>query len=220
MRMGLPVHKFICASNSNNVLTDFIKTGVYNKDRKFYTTVSPSMDILVSSNLERLLYHLSGGDDTKIKGWMSKLKTDGKYSVDASVMMQIASLFFGGCCDDEATRNTIDRLYRSTGYLCDTHTAVAVNVYGQYIAKTGDKGTPAIIASTASPYKFSRSVLEAVARDKVLPEDEFEMVDELSRTTGKEVPKPLASLKGRHVRFSNICTAEEMPQYVLRTLGI
>lgn len=220
MRMGLPVHKFICASNSNNVLTDFIKTGVYNKDRKFYTTVSPSMDILVSSNLERLLYHLSGGDDVKIKEWMAKLKTDGKYSVDASVMMQIAGLFFGGCCDDNATRKTIDSLYRSTGYLCDTHTAVAVNVYGQYIAKTGDKETPAIIASTASPYKFSRSVLEAIAQDKVLPEDEFEMVDELSRTTHKEVPKPLASLKGKEVRFQNVCTADEMPQYVLRTLGI
>lgn len=218
--MGLPVHKFICASNSNNVLTDFIKTGVYNKDRRFYTTVSPSMDILVSSNLERLLYHLSGGDDVKIKEWMAKLKTDGKYSVDASVMMQIAGLFFGGCCDDNATRKTIDSLYRSTGYLCDTHTAVAVNVYGQYIAKTGDKETPAIIASTASPYKFSRSVLEAIAQDKVLPEDEFEMVDELSRTTHKEVPKPLASLKGKEVRFQNVCTADEMPQYVLRTLGI
>ena len=220
MRMGLPVHKFICASNSNNVLTDFIKTGVYNKDRRFYTTVSPSMDILVSSNLERLLYHLSGGDDVKIKEWMAKLKTDGKYSVDASVMMQIAGLFFGGCCDDNATRKTIDSLYRSTGYLCDTHTAVAVNVYGQYIAKTGDKETPAIIASTASPYKFSRSVLEAIAQDKVLPEDEFEMADELSRTTHKEVPKPLASLKGKEVRFQNVCTADEMPQYVLRTLGI
>lgn len=220
MCMGLPVHKFICASNSNNVLTDFIKTGVYNKERKFYTTVSPSMDILVSSNLERLLYHLSGGCDNKIKGWMASLKTEGRYEVDAPVMMKIANLFFGGCCDDEETKKTIKQLYSDAGYLCDTHTAVAVNVYDQYIAKTGDKETPAIVVSTASPYKFSKSVLEAVSDGKTLPESEFDMVDELCRLTGKEVPVPLSDLRGREVRFDNLCAPQEMPQYVLRTLGI
>lgn len=151
---------------------------------------------------------------------MASLKTEGRYEVDAPVMMKIANLFFGGCCDDEETKKTIKQLYSDAGYLCDTHTAVAVNVYDQYIAKTGDKETPAIVVSTASPYKFSKSVLEAVSDGKTLPESEFDMVDELCRLTGKEVPVPLSDLRGREVRFDNLCAPQEMPQYVLRTLGI
>ena len=126
--MGMPVNKFICASNSNNVLTDFIGTGTYDKNRDFYTTVSPSMDILVSSNLERLLYKLSGNDDKKTAKWISELKTTGKYTVDDEVKSQIQKLFYGGCCDDEKTKETIGKMYKENNYLCDTHTAVAVNV--------------------------------------------------------------------------------------------
>ncbi|MGN0453592.1 MAG: threonine synthase [Ruminococcus sp.] len=217
--MGLPINKFICASNSNNVLTDFINTGVYNKDRKFYTTISPSMDILVSSNLERLLYKLSGNNDVLVKEWMTDLKTKGTYTVTEDVKNQISKLFFGGYCDDAQTKATIRELFDSQGYLCDTHTAVAVNVYNQYLEKTGDK-TPVIIASTASPFKFSASVLQAICPDSTLPEAEFDAVDMLKEVSNADVPKPLASLKDKSVRFSNVENVSDMPKFVLKALGI
>ena len=217
--MGLPINKFICASNSNNVLTDFINTGVYNKDRKFYTTISPSMDILVSSNLERLLYKLSGNNDVLVREWMTDLKTKGTYTVTEDVKNQISKLFFGGYCDDAQTKATIKELFDSQGYLCDTHTAVAVNVYNQYVEKTGDK-TPVIIASTASPFKFSASVLQAICPDSTLPEAEFDAVDMLKEVSNADVPKPLASLKGKSVRFSNVENVSDMPKFVLKALGI
>ncbi len=218
MNMGLPVNKFICASNSNNVLTDFIRTGTYDKQRKFYTTISPSMDILVSSNLERLLYHLTDGDDKRVADWMNRLSNEGKYTVDSDVKAKLDNLFFGGYCDDENTKKTIGELYKTENYLCDTHTAVAVNVYKQYVEQTGDK-TPSIIASTASPYKFAKSVLSAVSVD-VLPNDEFAMVDKLSETTGSPVPEPLAVLKDAQERFSKQCEVDEMPEVVLNSLSI
>ncbi len=218
MNMGLPVNKFICASNSNNVLTDFIRTGTYDRKRKFYTTISPSMDILVSSNLERLLYHLTGGDDKKVAQWMKELSENGSYTVDDELKAKLNALFYGGFCDDKNTQETISRMYREENYLCDTHTAVAVNVYQQYVSETGDN-TPSVIASTASPYKFAKSVLEAVS-DKALPEDEFEMVSALSAETGTPVPAPLASLKDAQVRFTKECAADEMPAVVLESLSI
>ncbi|MER2081109.1 MAG: threonine synthase [Ruminococcus sp.] len=217
--MGLPVNKFICASNSNNVLTDFINTGVYDKNRHFYTTISPSMDILVSSNLERLLYKLSGKSDAATKEWMTALKTEGKYEVSDEVKAFMKEKFFGGFCDDGATQSTINQLFKETHYLCDTHTAVAVNVYEQYVTKTGDE-TPAIIASTASPYKFSRSVLEAVAPTAVLPATEFDMVDMLHEISGMPVPAPLAGLKNKTARFSDVTSSDEMSAYVLKALSI
>ena len=217
--MGLPINKFICASNANNVLTDFINTGVYNKDRKFFTTISPSMDILVSSNLERLLYKLSGNDDVTTRDWMTKLKTESTYEVTDEVKAAISELFFGGSCDDDKTQATIKNMFDQEGYLCDTHTAVAVDVYDQYVNATGDK-TPVIIASTASPYKFSKAVLQAVKPDAGLPETEFEMVDLLNEITGAEIPAPLASLKDKEVRFNNLTKSETMPEYVLEALGI
>ena len=216
--MGLPVNKFICASNSNNVLTDFINTGIYDKNRQFYTTASPSMDILVSSNLERLLYKFSGNDDATVADWMNKLKTEGKYEVTEEVKKEIISKFFGGYCDDEATKATIKKLFEEEAYLCDTHTSVAINVYNQYVEKTGDK-TPVVLASTASPYKFSHSVLEAVAPDAV-SNDEFGMVDKLNELTGAEVPKPIAELKNLEVRFNNVTESNSMPEYVKTVLGI
>ena len=218
-QMGLPVAKFICASNANNVLTDFINTGVYDKNRQFYTTMSPSMDILVSSNLERLLYKLAGNSDATTHEWMTALKTVGRYEVSDEVKAVINEKFFGGFCDDAQTQDTISRLFEQEGYLCDTHTAVAVNVYEQYVAKTGDT-TPAVIASTASPYKFSKSVLQAVAPEAALPETEFEMVDMLNEITSMPVPAPLASLKDKKARFSDVTEVDAMPEYVLSALNI
>ncbi len=218
MNMGLPVKKFICASNSNNVLTDFIKTGTYDKMRKFYTTMSPSMDILVSSNLERLLYHMTGENAEKVAGFMKALSSEGKYTVDEDVKAKLDKYFWGGFCDDENTQKTIKDLYENENYLCDTHTAVAVKVYQQYVSETGDN-TPVILASTASPYKFAQSVLTAVTDEK-LPEDEFAMVDELSAKTKTAIPAPLAELKNAEVRFTFECEVDEMPKAVLDSLGI
>ncbi len=218
MNMGLPVKKFICASNANNVLTDFIKTGTYDRKRTFYTTISPSMDILVSSNLERLLYHLTGGNAEKVAGWMKELSANGQYTVDEEVRSKLSELFYGGFCDDEHTQKTIHDLYKEENYLCDTHTAVAVNVYQQYAAETGDT-TPSIIASTASPYKFAKSVLEAVS-EEALPADEFAMVEALSAQTKTPIPAPLAALREAQVRFTLTCKVDEMPQTVLNSLSI
>ena len=218
MNMGLPIAKFICASNSNNVLTDFIRTGTYDRKRKFYTTISPSMDILVSSNLERLLYHLTGCNDAKVAEFMKSLSENGAYTVDADVKAELEKYFWGGCCDDENTVKTISELYKEENYLADTHTAVAVNVYKQYAAQTGDK-TPTVIASTASPYKFAKAVLGAVS-DETLPSDEFEMVNALSAKTNTTVPAPLAALKDLEERFNTTCEVDEMPQVVLGSLGI
>lgn len=216
--MGLPVNKFICASNSNNVLTDFINTGVYDKNRAFYTTISPSMDILVSSNLERLLYKLSDNDDELVKDLMNKLKTDGVYEVSDEIKEKIASSFYGGFCDEENTKATIKNLFDSKKYLCDTHTSVAVCVYDNYVKETGDK-TPAVIASTASPYKFSKSVLEAISTD-VLPKSEFDMVDMLHSISSVKVPAPISELKGMAARFNNVTNKEDMKETVLKALGI
>lgn len=219
MCMGMPVNKFICASNANNVLTDFINSGVYNKNRSFYTTVSPSMDILVSSNLERLLYHLNGNDDITTKQWMTALKTDGAYQVNDTVKQQISQLFYGGYCDDTQTKDTIHELFEQEHYLCDTHTAVAVNVYRKYVTETNDN-TPAVIASTASPYKFSAAVLEAVANNTTIPENEFDMIDCLYDITNTPVPMPLAALKHKKSRFDSVIEKENMPAFVLDSLGI
>lgn len=217
--MGLPINKFVCASNSNNVLTDFIKTGVYDKNRSFYTTISPSMDILVSSNLERLLYKLSGDNDEVTRGWMNTLKSEGKYEVSDDVKAVINEKFYGGFCDDKNTEATIHEMFEQDKYLCDTHTAVAINVYKQYVEETGDK-TPSVIASTASPYKFSKAVLEAVEPNATLPETEFDMVDELHKVSGAEVPAPLANLKNKTARFSDVTEVNGMENYVLGALGI
>ncbi|MEE0263990.1 MAG: threonine synthase [Acutalibacteraceae bacterium] len=220
MLMGIPFKKFICASNSNNVLTDFINTGVYDKGRKFYTTISPSMDILVSSNLERLLYILSDGNDEKVKSYMTALKTEGKYTVDSQIMDKLSDKFFGGFCDEESTQKTIKELYEQSDYLADTHTAVAIDVYAQYVEKTGDKETPVILASTASPYKFSNSVLSSIIPQSEICESEFDMVAQMNEITGVEVPAPLAQLKDKEVRFNNVTAVDDMPAYVLKALGI
>lgn len=216
--MGIPVKTLICASNANNVLTDFLTSGTYDKNRSFYCTTSPSMDILISSNLERLLFHLCGENDALVKDWMQKLSDDGKYTVTDDVFAQIKSLFAAGCCDDVATKNTISEIFNSKNYLCDTHTAVAFNVYKNYKAETGDN-TPVVIASTANPYKFSASVLSAVS-DEIKAENEFEMVEELFAKSNEPVPPQLATLKGKSPRFTKVCNKADMKQVIFDMLGI
>lgn len=216
--MGVPIKKLVCASNANNVLTDFLTTGTYDKNRAFYCTTSPSMDILISSNLERLLFILSGYDDKKTADLMAQLSSKGKYDVDAELIEKIKSSFAAGCCDDTATKATIKETFENSNYLIDTHTAVAVKVYEDYTEKTGDS-TPTVIASTANPYKFSKSVLSAVS-DEVKSTDEFSMVDELHEKTGEPVPAQLAGLKGKTPRFTRVAEKAEMKQVVFDMLGI
>ncbi|MBQ4096280.1 MAG: threonine synthase [Oscillospiraceae bacterium] len=216
--MGVPVNKLICASNSNNVLTDFLTTGIYDRNRKFYTTISPSMDILISSNLERLLYHLCGENDATIREWFGKLATEGKYEVSEEVKKMLADEFYAGCCDDEATKTCIKEIYEKYSYTCDTHTAVAVKVYEDYVKATGDK-TRTVIASTASPYKFSGSVLEALGEHKASL-DEFTLVDKLADASKLPVPASLSALKDKEIRFSESVEKADMDAYVFKTLSI
>lgn len=217
-RMGIPVKTLVCASNANNVLTDFLTTGTYDKNRDFYCTTSPSMDILISSNLERLLFHLCGENDAQIREWMSELAEKGKYTVTDDVENKIKELFAAGCCDDIETKATIGKVFAEKKYLCDTHTAVAVKVYDDYKAKTGDV-TPTVIASTANPYKFSASVLSAIT-DSIKADNEFDMVEELFEKSGEPVPSQLATLKGKTPRFTGVCKKEDMKQVVFDMLGI
>lgn len=215
--MGVPVNKLICASNANKVLTDFIETGVYDKNRDFYTTVSPSMDILISSNLERMLYILSGGDAEYIAKIQSELSSKGRFEVTSEIRQKMQELFYGGYCDDSATVKTIEKTFKEYGYLCDTHTAVAVNVYNKYVQETNDN-RPAVIASTASPYKFAQSVLPAVCEDSA--EDEFQTVHLLSKATATEIPEPIAALESAEVRFKDIYEKQDMYTAVCKCLNI
>ena len=217
-KMGLPIAKLICASNANNVLTDFINTGIYDKNRKFMTTISPSMDILISSNLERLLYLLCGQDDNQINTWFSELAKTGKYEVSDEVKTGLKKDFCAGYCDDIQTEQTIKSIFDKYSYTCDTHTAVAVKVYEDYKSKTGDK-TKTIIASTASPYKFSSSVLEAIEGEKSTL-DEFDMVEKLYEISQYDIPNELLVLKNKEIRFKQSIEKSEMKEFVLKTLRL
>ncbi|MDE5671241.1 MAG: threonine synthase, partial [Eubacterium sp.] len=218
-KMGLPVKTLICASNSNNVLTDFLKTGTYDKNRSFYTTTSPSMDILISSNLERLLYHMSGEDDKLVADLMKQLSENGKYTVSDTLIKDIQSAFNAGFASEDEVNETIKTHFDKYNYLCDTHTAVAVKVYDNYVSETNDD-IPTVIDSTASPYKFSKSVLSAVLDGKTPELDEFEMVDKLNEVTSAAVPAPLANLKDKEVRFNNVCDKENMSEMVFKLLDL
>lgn len=218
-QMGLPIKMLICASNSNNVLTDFLKTGTYDKNRAFYTTTSPSMDILISSNLERLLYHMSGNNDSLVADLMKQLSENGKYTVSDELIGKIQNTFDAGFTSEADVDETIKNHFDKYNYLCDTHTAVAVKVYDEYAARTGDD-IPTVIDSTASPYKFSKSVLSAISGGNTPQLDEFSMVDELNRVTKAEVPAPLASLKEKTVRFNNVCDKENMSEMVFKLLNL
>lgn len=215
-QMGVPLGRLICASNKNKVLTDFIETGVYDRRRDFYCTSSPSMDILISSNLERLLFLLSDMDDKQTAQWMQSLSKDGVYNVGAEMHKKITDVFSAGFCDEDATQSLIRDVYQTEHYLCDTHTAVAVQTYRNYKAETGDS-TPTVIASTASPYKFSKSVLHAIAPQECM-DDEFAVVERLHEITGFECPKQLLELKDKTVRFTDCCAVKDMEEAVLRAM--
>ena len=217
--MGVPLGKLICASNINKVLTDFIRTGVYNRNRQFYPTTSPSMDILISSNLERLLYLLTGEDDAQIREWFTALAEKGTYEVTDAVKAKLTEQFYGGFCDDAETKATIAELYQKYGYTCDTHTAVAVKVYEDYRKETGDT-TKTVIASTASPYKFSASVLDALGKKPADGTDEYDMVELLHEVSSMEIPQSLAALKTKPRRFDGSIDKSEMQQFVLQELHL
>ena len=214
-RMGLPVGKLICASNRNDVLTEFLSTGVYDKRRTFYKTTSPSMDILVSSNLERLLSLLTG-DDAYVAGLMKQLNERGHYKVSDELLKKLKAEFSCGCCDDAAAAETIGRLWAEENYLCDPHTAVAWNVAEQF-GKTCSDGAPVVVLSTASPYKFPAAVLSALGQKA--GEDEFAVMEELHARTGVPVPKNLAALREKPVRHKDVIGREDMLAYVLEKAG-
>jgi len=204
-QMGLPVGRFLCASNANNVLTDFIETGVYDKNRPFHLTISPSMDILVSSNLERLLLMLCG--DKATAGYMQQLSADGKYAVSAETLSRVQAEFSAACCDDAETKAKIAAVWAESGYLIDTHTAVASAALDKYRAETGDK-TPTVIVSTASPFKFAADVLSALGETAE---------DPLTALAGKcalPIPGPLSGLEQRAVRFADVADKTDMEQVV------
>ena len=211
-RMGLPVGKLICASNCNDVLTDFLRTGVYNRNRPFHNTMSPSMDILISSNLERLLFDLSGENDAQIREYMDALAQSGRYEVSDAIKTALAEQYWGGFCDEAGTSAAIAKYYKEYGYLIDTHTAVAASVMEQYRAATGDK-TPTVFVSTASPYKFCDSVLTAIGETPV--GDGVELLDQLHEKTGVAIPRRLAELKGKARRFDLTCEKPGMDKVVL-----
>ena len=205
--MGLPIGRLLCASNSNNVLTDFIATGKYDRNRPFYNTVSPSMDILISSNLERLLYLLSGGDDKLVAGYMKELSDTGCYQVSEEMRKKIQSVFVGGFSSEAETEATIGKIMDEHKYLIDTHTAVAFHVLEQYRKETGDQ-TKTVVASTASPFKFCDAVLDALnVTDKATG---TALLDQLAEVSGMPAPQPLATLKDKQVRFTSWTEKEQM----------
>ncbi len=214
--MGVPIRKLICASNSNNVLTDFLKTGVYDRNRTFYNTMSPSMDILISSNLERMLFALTGQDDEQVRGYMAQLNESGRYEVSGDVRKKLDKLFAAGCCDDVQTQKVIGAMWNEHRYLIDPHTAVAFDVLDQYRRETGDQ-TPAIVVSTASPFKFCDSVLGALGVTELA--EGTDIIDQLSEQTGVAAPAPLAALKDKAVRFDRNVTREHMVDQVLEMLN-
>lgn len=218
-RMGLPVKTLICASNDNKVLYDFFATGTYDRRREFILTTSPSMDILISSNLERLIYLSAGCDAQVCARCMQELSSQGWYTVTDSMRRFMAD-FRGGFADQKEDAQTIRRIFEDTGYVVDTHTAVAAAVYARYREDSQDH-TPTVIASTASPYKFSHAVVEAIeGEEAVKGKDEFEIVDELCRISGVPVPRAVEEIRTAPIRHSRECAPEQMKAQVKEILGI
>ena len=213
--MGVPIDRLICASNSNNVLTDFLATGTYDRNRPFHTTMSPSMDILVSSNLERLLFALSGQDDQAVAGYMKQLNETGKYTVSEAIQARLREDFYGGFCDEATTSQTIAQVWKDYGYLIDPHTAVAYHVMEDYRKATGDDRTT-VFVSTASPFKFCDSVLHSLGVDQV--EEGLGALDQLEKVSGRPAPVPLASLRDKAVRFTESVDKGQMMDVVLEML--
>ncbi len=212
--MGLPIGHMVCASNTNNILTDFLATGTYDRNRDFYLTMSPSMDILISSNLERLLYFTASSEKTA--AYMEQLKTAGAYTVDADILAEIKKNFSGYYTDEETTAKTIHDTFEKYGYLADTHTAVAIHAAEEYVKESGDN-RPMIIDSTASPYKFANDVYRAVTGKEAT--SELDALDELAAATNTSIPYPLANLASRKVNFEGVVDKTEMAAAVLEYLG-
>jgi len=217
-RCGLPVSKLICASNINKVLADFIRSGIYDRRREFYKTESPSMDILISSNLERLLFELADRNAESILDWMGQLSTQGWYQISHDALDQLQSLFHGGFADHRDTSKSIKEAFEKYGHLMDPHSAVGYSVLQKFREETGDT-TPTVLASTASPFKFNRAVLEAIGRD-TSHKDEFSLLQELSSIIGHGVPAKLAELKFLPEIHQGVCEKEGMAKVILKFLGI
>lgn len=211
-RMGLPINKLICAANNNNVLAEFLQTGRYDRRREFHKTLSPSMDILISSNLERLLYHVTGQDTARVDRWMRELTEEGFYQVDETVLTALQSLFWADWSSDQQTTETIAAVYNKFGYTCDPHTAVAWEVCEKYRQQTADP-TKAVILSTASPFKFNTSVVTAL-QGTAEEANEFVILEQLSRLSGWPIPKQLAELEQKQRLHSISCKPEEMAKTV------
>ena len=218
--MGLPIGKLVCASNQNDVLTEFLTTGVYDRQRPFFQTLSPSMDILLSSNLERLLYHLTKGNAAKVAEWMASLAETGRYQVDEETLAALHAIFAAGCTDDATTKNVINQVLRERRYLLDPHTAVAWNVAQQYRAATGDQGY-CLIVSTASPYKFCRPVLEAVAEMPAAEDaNEFDLIRQLAAATGAPAPAALTRLENESIRHQKLVEKNGLERAVCEWLKV
>ena len=215
--MGLPINKLICASNENKVLYDFFTTGEYDRNREFVLTTSPSMDILISSNLERLIYRIAGNSAKKNSELMESLKNTGKYEITPEMKAQLSD-FYGNYATEAEDAATIKKLYEDTGYVIDTHTAVAATVYEKYKKETGDD-TVTVIASTASPYKFTRSVMDAID-SKYDSMTDFELVDELSKISNVAVPQAIEDIRTAPVLHDTVCEVNEMSSSVKKILGI
>ena len=216
-QMGLPIHKLICASNENRVLYDFFRTGTYDRKRDYILTTSPSMDILISSNLERLIYRLTGENAEKCAELMKSLSEGGEYTITEEMKAQLGD-FYGNFCSEEETANTISEIYKDSNYVIDTHTAVAAGVYKKYVSETDDH-LPTVIASTASPYKFTRSVMDALGEDhKDL--DDFGLVDALSALSKVPVPRAVEEIRTAPVLHDKVVDAVDMPAAVKEILNI
>lgn len=209
-QMGLPIKTLIVASNKNNILTDFFKTGVYDANREFYKTNAPAMDILVSSNLERLVWFMVDGDGEKVARYMQKLNETGVYTVDEDVLARIQKEFVADCLSEEDVINTIRACYQENNYVLDTHTAVGYGVYQRYVEETGDK-TKTILLSTASPYKFPESVWQAIAGEEI---DVYDAIDRIHERTNVPVPYPLENMKDREVRFKEVIEKEDILTFI------
>ena len=216
--MGLPIAKLICASNENKVLFDFFSSGTSDKNRDFILTSSPSMDILISSNLERLIYRIAGNDVAKNTKLMSDLASEGRYAITDEMRAGLVD-FYGNYTSEAETAAVIRKLYEDTGYVIDTHTAVAAGVYNKYKTETGDTETKTVIASTASPFKFTRSVMNAIDT-KYDAMSDFELVDELSKIGNVAVPQAIEDIRNAKVLHDTVCEVEEMPQVVKKFLGV
>ena len=216
--MGVPIDKLICASNDNKVLYDFFRTGTYDRNREFILTTSPSMDILISSNLERLIYKIAGADAAKDVTLMQNLAAEGKYEITDEMKAQLKD-FYGNYASEKETAEEIAEVYKKTGYIMDTHTAVASRVYRKYVAESGDQ-TKTVIASTASPYKFTRSVMDAIDAEKYKGMGDFELVDALSELSGVKVPQAIEEIRTAPVLHKNVVETEDMPKIVKQVLNI